>query len=309
MKHQIQKLPITKKDGISIFCFGDLQEGSLGFSEQDWEWFIDEFKETPNAWALGLGDYQDWLRPSMRAKLQSSISGDTSAKKMLENVLINDQDRFIKKYMLPLEGKCIGLHLGHHDYELMGGGNLTMRLAGALKAPYLGWTASTRLSLRFQRQDGTERNHGHSYTIVSTHGSGGGRTAGSDIRSLNEMVNSFICDQVVRGHSCKSISMTPVKRFHIRRQGPAGYDTQVPRMMNVGGFCESYTDGWNSTYAEKAGYMPQPLMWGVIRIKLVQSRALERRKGLIQDGQKSRKTTLLDIENVNRGRGLLSSPK
>ncbi len=299
MKHQITRLPISAKDGISIFVFADLQEGSAGFDEEAWLQFLDHLEATPNAYAIGLGDYQDFLRPSMRTRLQASISGDTSAAQMLENMIVQDQDRFIKKYFTRLKGKLLGLHSGHHEYELLNGSNTSMRLASAMGCPYLGWSASTRLVLEAGGK-GKGKGHNYAYTIVSTHGNGGGRNATGDIRALNEMVNSFVCDQVIRGHSCKAVSFMPVRRYVIRRQGPAGYETQIPRAMNVGGFCRSYTDGWKSSYAERAGYMPQPLTYGVIRIRISQRRDNDNKFG----NKPKRPATYLEVENVNLGESM-----
>ena len=72
--------------------------------------------------------------------------------------------------------------------------------------------------------------------------------------------------------------------------------------MNVGGFCQSYTDGWKSSYAERAGYNPQPLTYGVIRIRLTQRKADDNKFG-----RKAKRTAVyLDVENVNLGQGVMA---
>src|SRR3990167_7171836 len=56
MQDQVVNLKIDKY-GAAIFLFGDLQWGAKGFDEDAWAQFKDEFLTTPNAVAIGLGDY------------------------------------------------------------------------------------------------------------------------------------------------------------------------------------------------------------------------------------------------------------
>ena len=293
MFHHISHTPIEYGPGVSIFCFGDLQFGLKGFDEEAWNEFKHEFKSTPCAYGLGLGDYEDWLRPSMRGRIESAIVHDDSAKQQLDDKIRRDQDSLLKK-MSFLEGKLIGLHQGHHDWRFNSGEFSSQRIASALRAPFLGWVASTRLCLkmRLKSTDGISR--GYSYTIVSTHGSSNARFTSTSTKWLeNSLVHGFLADQYVMGHACKSANWTPNEYRIVRREGPPGTINTTPRCLMVGGFHNGFTNGHESTYVERSGFLPQPVMWGLIRIKLSHKRELMAKRGI--------NSTALDVENVNRG--------
>ena len=243
-----------------------------GFDEGAWEEFVDEFKSTPGAMAIGLGDYGDFLRPSMAGKLYGTLSQDDSAKRQVDDMVRRTQDKLLDKLQF-LEGKLIGLHDGHHQWNFADGSNSTQRICSALKAPYLGWMASTRLVLSprsaIKRAKNKERAPGQVYTIISMHGSGSARAATTDARWLEaNIVPAFVADIYAKGHSCKSVAWSPFSRMHIRRRGEIGVDEVLTRCLNVGGFHRGYTNGWDSSYVERAGFSPQATAWAVCRFKL-----------------------------------------
>lgn len=267
------------------------REDDASFDEEAWNQFKHEFKTSSNAWALGLGDYEDWLRPSQRSRIYASLTADDSARKQLDDKTRRDQDAVLRR-MDFLEGKCIGLHSGHHEWEFLTGDNSTQRLCQALKVPYLGWMASTRLGIQL---DEKSRSGAYVYTIVSMHGSGSSQFASTDARMLEtRIVPAWIANQYVRGHSCKSIAWSPFERHIIRRTNDYGVEIQTVRCMNVGGFSKGYTDGWKSSYVERAGMLPQSVSWGVIRFKFSNQQVQRNKHGNAGTGK------TLDIEQVIR---------
>ena len=78
------KVPHSGK--VTIFAFGDLQFGSVGFDQDMWNEFKKEFTETENAYAIGLGDYSDFLRPSKRASIRAAFADDMSAHEELDEL-------------------------------------------------------------------------------------------------------------------------------------------------------------------------------------------------------------------------------
>lgn len=279
-------------DGLSIYVFGDRQEGQKGYLQEAWEEFKYQFKREKNAVALGVGDYGEWLRPSMRERVYSSLAKDDSARAQLDNMVIKNHDGIIKN-MDFLEGKLIGLHEGHHNHTFLHGGSTDQRLASALKTSFLGWTASTRLVLNRPH----DNKHGHVYTIVSTHGNANGRRVGAAINWMEQnIVAGFVADQYAMGHGCKSANFVPAERAFIRRAGPSGIDRQLPRCLIVGGFARCHTNGWESDYGERAGFTPQPLGWGIIRLNIVRRRELQLAKGV---GAGERGSFTLAVEQIN----------
>jgi hypothetical protein len=255
------KIQATYTKPATIFFFGDLQWGAPGFDNYAWEEFKREFKSTPNAWALGLGDYGDWLRPSMRAPLKASMTKDKSARVMMDDMIRRKQDDLINK-MAFLEGKLIGLHQGHHCWEFASGDNSDMRICSALKTKYMGWMADTRLMFKGYREKDTL-----ALTMVSMHGTGNSRYTGTDSRWLDQnIVPAFDAEVYVKGHGCKADAWSPFERQIVKRKGAIGLARQKLYCLNVPGFSRGYTNGWDSSYVEQAGFQPQPLGWGIMRV-------------------------------------------
>ena len=300
MIHHISRIPLINSKA-SLFVFADRQQGGSGYRKEAWEEFRHEFKATPNAWAIGLGDYGDWLRPSMRSRLISVLSKDDSARGAFEKDILHSHDKIIDD-MEFLKGRLIGIHAGHHLWNLSSGINTDQRLASALKAPYLGWIASTRIVLdthRPEKPGGGKNYHGHSsvYTMISTHGNANGRKVPTALSWLeNNYASSWIVDQYVMGHGCKNANDVPFKRNHIRRIGPPGIEVQIPRLLVIGGFSEGYTNGWESDYVEQAGFAPQPMGYGLIRF----GTSYRKEHCLAKGVRSGRETRILVVEQLNR---------
>lgn len=290
--------------GFELFFFGDRQEGSPGYIPDAWEAFRDEFKRCKRKKAaIGLGDYGDWLRPSLRPALRGALGKDDSARRMLDKSILTEHDKIIRAHDF-LEGYVIGLHEGHHNWTTLDAINLDQRLSSALKARFLGFAAGTRLVLRQEFSYGSRLRKnkniaplgGYVVTLLSTHGNANGRRVPGALSWVeNNLANAFLADLYVIGHGCKSGNDAPFERTEIRRNGTPGLKRSIPRIMAVGGFARGWTDGWRSDYVEQSGMSPQPLGWGKILFRLVKGkdRALAR-------GCAGRGTLSLDIEAANR---------
>lgn len=311
MINHVFDIPIKFADGADIFFFGDEQEYSEGFDAKGeaWQAFVAEWKRSKNPWGVHMGDAMDWIRPTMRDAVGSVLLKDPSAKRQLDNMVRDLIDKTADRLSFT-KGRLIGMHEGHHDYEFLGGLNATMLLAEKLKSINLGWMAATRLSLLIQKHGGSG---GYSFTMATTHGNAGGRATTSVAASMERSLKDYVCDLKVAGHACRSASWVPEKFRWIKRSGAAGIVDVMPRHLLVGGFCDAYTDGWTSTptkdpdsgrmiggrpksgYAERRNLTAQPLMWGVVRIKVVQRIGPNREVG------KKDRSPSIDIEAVNRG--------
>lgn len=297
MKHQTSAQEISHKKPLTIFVFGDLnaEENDPEFDDEVWQSFVEDFKSTPNARAIGLGDYGDWLRPTMRAKVQGALTGDSSARVMVDDMVRLGQEKLIKRLEF-LKGKLLGLHDGHHQWEFADGTNSTQRLCSALKAPYLGWIASTRITLTCY---GTEF---QSWTLVTTHGCGNSSTPTADAGGFERtIVSSIVADGYARGHGCKSVSWLPFERMVVRRRGPAGIERQVPRAMIIGGFKKGYTDGWTTSYVERAGMKSQPRSYGKFVLKPTAKLEASEAKGLSRSSGRKRPRVMLDVSGSIHG--------
>lgn len=290
MVHHAVKFNLGVEKTLSIFVFGDRQAGQSGFKQEAWQQFRNEFKSTPGIkCAIGLGDYEDWLRPTMREALAAPLAKDDSAKRMLDNMVRKENDKTIDD-MDFLKEKIIALHEGHHTWKFAEGITTDQRLASALKVPFVGWQASTRLIL----SEGNDRN---AYTILSTHGNANSRTFGGSVSWMeSRLTDAWIADHYIMGHGCKNGNFEPYERNFIKRNGPPGIKKSIVRCLIVGGFSEAFTNGWKSDYVERNGFTPQATGWGLIRLKI----KLKFYKPN-EDGQnKKHKVRLLDVEQINR---------
>ena len=314
MEHTIAPIEL-KNMRASLYVFGDLnrspslnarttkeEERQSGFQRECWEQFRSEAKADPNPYYLGLGDYDDFTRPSLRPLLQGALGKDQSARRSLDNLILNENDKTLG-LMEFMKGRVVGIHEGHHNWTTLDGTHTDQRVATALRAKFLGFIGSTRLVLGHPGG----KSQKWAYTIVSTHGNPGGKKVHSSLAWLEgSLASGFIADQYVCGHGCKSANMTAKERHHIRRVGPAGADLKLPRILVVGGFTRSYTDGFISDYVERAGMEPQPPGWGVIRFHVVERVGTSLMHGVLPGHGKhngpssNRGTKTLDVEQVNR---------
>lgn len=301
MIHHISRPTFDKKNGLDLFVFGDLQrkptETGLhkkndGFTEEAWQQFKLEWKASKNPWGLGLGDYDDWLRPSLRPLLNSALGKDDSARAVLDTMVLKSHDETIKSMQF-MDKRLIGLHEGHHVHYLAGGTNTDQRLSSALHAPFLGFSATHRLIMDYGSGTCTRV-----VTMLSTHGNAGGRKVHSALAFLGDnFANAWIADIFAMGHGCKNGNMAPFERQAIRRDGAPGVIRSIPRLLVVGGFSRGWTDGWKSDYVERAGMTPQPLGWAVIRFRPTWN-VNRPEKGIPEQSRSGRFS--VDIEVVNR---------
>ncbi len=262
-------VPHFNGDGFELYFFGDRQEGSTGYVPEAWETFKQEFKSSKKKKAvIGLGDYGDWLRPSLQPILKGALGKDDSARGMLDKAILKEHDKIIDAHEF-LKGYVIGLHEGHHNWTTLDGINLDQRLASALKTRFLGFAAGTRLVLN-TAFGGKSKEQSYVATVFSTHGNANGRKVPGALSWVeNNIANAKIYDIYAIGHGCKSGNEAPFERQECRRIGPPGEKKSVPRIIAVGGFCKGWTDGWKSDYVEKAGMSPQPLAWAKVTFRLV----------------------------------------
>jgi hypothetical protein len=131
--------------------------------------------------------------------------------------------------------------------------------------------------------------------MVSTHGNANGAKVGAAVNWMEgKLVAGFSADHYIMGHGCKNANFVPQERRVIRRIGNPGVENQIPRCMIVGGFSQGYTNGWESDYVERAGMVPQPIGWGIIRFAIRTSRKSE----ALARGVSAR-TNTLQVEQVN----------
>jgi len=315
MNHFTHKLAMPNwEDGVDVFIWGDEQEGSEAYRADAFAAFKADWKRSKNPYAIGIGDYRDFMRPSMGERIDSVLVRDKSLKKQLDDLVRPGVEKTAARLEF-MKGRILGMHEGHHDYEFSSGMNGTQMLAEALKTTNLGWMASHRLSIDFPEKNNTDdKNRSYSVTGATSHGNASGRNTTSVAQSMEQSMKDLVCNFKVQGHACRSASWSPHPYRTVRRNGPPGVNTLVCEHLLVGGFCDSYTDGWISKpieegvgerrkqiggrpasgYAERRNLTPQVVSWGIIRVHFRANLAQAREIGV------SDRTRLLDIEAIRR---------
>jgi len=283
-------------ESVTIFCTGDFHEDDPRRDSPQFAALKDEFKSSPNPRLLLLGDYGEQWRPSSRERLSSILVRDDDERSQFDDDVRRKQDPLIKRLSFA-EGKIIGIHSGHHHWTFASGENTDQRLASALRAPYLDIVAISRV----QMIPCGDSRHALSYTLMSMHGAGSSKFVCSDgAQWQNAIFPYWIADHYVRGHGHKAGVWCPGARNVARRFGPAGIIEESPTMMMVGGLRRCYTDG-HTSYEEQKLLPPQPISWGIIRLKINRRTCTSAARGLarqaVTDGHGAR---MIVSESVTR---------
>jgi len=194
------------KSRATIFLFGDLQMGANGFRDDLWQNMKKRFLHNPNSFALGLGDYSDFARMTDRDALQSVLNRNQSLRQQQDDMVM-DKVIKISEMLSFMKGRILGLHLGHHDWEFISGGNMTTRLCEILKCAYMGFEAMWILKLNHGKP--TSKNHSNNLKIYSTHGSANGRNQTAPMNQLAANIVPYWpnCAMYITAHACRGGSL------------------------------------------------------------------------------------------------------
>jgi len=228
--------------------------GNVNTDLQYFEQVIDEVKNNPNAYLLGLGDWIEGITPD-----DKRFELDTIDKNYLDGNLILNQVNYLKDKFKKLSSldKIIGLHSGNHDDKLKK--KFTMdfikSICDELNIEYLGFSAYTRLKI-------VRDNRSTSFDIYSTHGSIAGRKKGNKINRLEEMSGWYDADMYFMGHS-HDMFLSYDNQYYLTRKGKIA--EKIKLFGNSGCFLKGVQYGTES-YAEKANYSPNRI--GYLKIKI-----------------------------------------
>lgn len=248
----------------------DFQWGAAGFDEDLFQQMYREAVADRHSLTIGLGDYVDSWRPTIRERFQNAMSGDVGAQEQLDNMHRDHMDKLIKKLHLKelfsAGYGCLGLLDGHHYLKYLNGDTSTKYLCRVLGVPYLGeMSAFVRMS--FSSKNEKSKSIGD-LVIHAQHGEGGSQYIASDTAKIErKTIPNFEADIYLRGHSTKLYSGgTDV--LHITKSEPPRLIAKPKVWLNAGGFMRGYLEG-ETTYVEKKMLAPAKLGYGVVHIARV----------------------------------------
>ncbi len=230
-------------DHAYIIPISDTHIGDPRFDEAKLRGYIEWVTSRPNAWVVLNGDLLD-------CATLSSV-GDTYDATMSPN----DQLRFAREIFEPLRGRILGVTEGNHERRIRrdSGIDVAEILAIHLGAPYQREVLA--MSLRLGKGANGKR---IVYTMVATHGTGGGRTPGGKAGALERLGGIGLFDVYTIGHIH---NMLTYQRIYY-----------VPDLQNRGILERKLTFVSSGSYVGWGGYaaagMFQPAKLGSPRIRL-----------------------------------------
>ena len=244
--YRINKVIETKSEQIEIIPFGDTHLGNSNCQWKKFQELISYIANTPNCYAIGMGDYLDSILPK-----------DTRFDPSEEFRVIEQNINQIIDTLKPIKDKIICLLTGNHEYHLhsAGYGDPVKRIAAELGIPYAGFSAFIKIKV-------LPKTHKPSLVIYAHHGWSAGRRTGNVINNVENLAQYWDADVYLVGHSHKLWSTRQVK---------IGWGGQRKIVFgNTGTFLE--TCSWGTTsYSERGGF--PPLKLGVLKLKYYPKKA------------------------------------
>lgn len=185
-----------KRPTVTIYPIGDLHLGSIGCHEKEWGEFVNFIKDEQDSYIVCVGDLLD-----------NSIIGAVGNPWDCKYRPI-EQKNVLAEFLKPISDKVLCGIRGNHEER-------NSRKGGTDQDPL--YDVFCRLNIEERYRAGTaflylmigERTNGkkgtramQSYNIVVTHGTGGGKFAGSAINNQHRFGSSIDgCDVLITGHT------------------------------------------------------------------------------------------------------------
>jgi hypothetical protein len=260
-----KRVGISKGSKMTLFVFGDMQMGGTGYRKEIFQDFKQDFLSSPGALGLGLGDYGDFLRPSMRNKIGEQLYQDDEARLQLDDI-VRDKIAKLGDEMSFMKGRLIGLNSGHHEWDFRDGTNSTQQLCNQLHTMYLGWSAYSvlKLSNKAKIEEGKAAST-VALKIYSTHGDGGSPFSSGDMAQLEKKIAPYwVADMYFRGHSSKG-ECAPLELNDVNTRGVPTLIKKTRWIVNCPGMMNGYNE--NSTgYVERKNLPPASL--GYVKVSM-----------------------------------------
>lgn len=244
----------SQNEPIYIVPFGDIHWGNKECAENLFRRFVEWGADNPNVYWLGMGDYMELTRASVRAKMKAAIGAESLED--FDDMIRVKVDEFtdIIKHM---KGRLIGLIEGNHCYEYIDGTTSTQQMCRSLGCKYLGCTTFIHLTLDY---------HGNkqSLDIFANHGQGGSaRLKGGSLNRVQYMSEGVIADIYLMGHDHQRAAVPDTRLKWSQAAGCLREGRVI--YARTGSFKRGFIDNHRSYIADKC---MKPTDLGGIRIVL-----------------------------------------
>lgn len=257
-----RRIKYNRPDSFTIWPLGDFHLGSVHCAEDEIIKVVDQVKETPNSYWIGMGDYADCITVDDK---RFDIEG--FPKWLQKDNIVESQRQRVREILMPIKAKCLGLLTGNHEEEIHRRHNndIIRNLCQDLGVPYAGYHAY--FVLTFSRGKGPDSDV-KQIIIHAWHGSGAAQTEGARLMRLMRLVNDIQADIYLMGHLHAITSYTPDRLIYSRGR--------IKSVRLVATMTGSWLRGYsqpkggqhlNPSYIEMKGYKPARIGCPVIKIK------------------------------------------
>lgn len=267
---------------LTIIPFGCVHRDDPGFREHLWRQCVDEIASTQNAYAIGLGDYANFLRTTARTYLKAYVADDNSFRE-LDSMVKAEAIKFHKTYLERIKDRLLGLAEGNHYHEFQNQMTDTQFLCDLAQVPYLDKPCFMRLTVK-AKIGGTIKTM-RVFKILIHHGdwSGGSSRAGGDVTAMENKSLGFDFDIYLFGHTHRLHAIhSPFLTI------PTTGELKVlerPRVfIRTGAFMAGYDEKCVKSYAHKKLLPPTELGYCRLQIQFYREYDSERRAKRIEQG-------------------------
>lgn len=219
-----------KTKSIAIFPLGDFHVGSSQFNESFAKQVVDEIKDNPQAYWIGMGDMMENAIIGSRSDVYTQV------------IPPKDQMEYVVDLLTPIKKKGLFMIAGNHEQR-------TVRLVGLipeqylsiqLGVPYKGFSCGALLQLKSKTPN--------SFKVYCHHNYGGGYTPGGKINRASKL-----------RQICPTADATFSGHFHTVSQYPSTwYDLGRTKVIEHVGY--DYITGsalsYRGSYAEERAKPP-----------------------------------------------------
>ena len=264
--HRYKILNAQYDEPIYLFPFGDMHRFAPLCDLEKWLEFLEWAKNKPNAYFIGMGDYDDLASWSERKALMNTCLHETT-QQTLDDIFVSRVNKLCEEIGF-MKGKLIGLVEGNHHGILQSGMTTTQMMCDKLKCKYLGVSAFIRLSFEMR---GSVRS---CIDMWVHHGKGASRMVGGSLNTVEQMAqisNAQIC---LMGHDHKKSVGFLTSLYLTDGGGNINLHHRKTLLGRTGSFLKGYVDNCPS-YVARGAMRPTDL--GVLKIELTPKR--DRKQG------------------------------
>lgn len=246
--HSVVTAHKSRSESFYLVPIGDIHLGSKGCHVRRLKEVIEWVRQEPNAYAVGMGDYIEAIKP--QDKRFDSKSVDPRYLQDLENatdLAVED----LGEMLHPIRHKLVGLLTGNHEEKvrLRDRDDPQRRLCRALRVKDLGYDALIRWTFR---RGGGSKEPAKTIFVAASHGTIAGRSLSGCVGRMERVGSQVEADLYLFGHGHQLIWFQTT-RVSGNDSGELHLGERLKSFAMTGTFRKTYEEGTRD-YGEKAHY-------------------------------------------------------